>query len=87
VHLCSLLGGGKASLLGFGVAKDFALEHLHVGGEARDSGSAWIKGEMSQLGGLCGGSFGGRLGCRAGFAGWSHWCSTEGKKVTKKELF
>jgi len=32
VHLCSLLGGGKASLLGFGVAKDLALEDLHVEG-------------------------------------------------------
>jgi len=31
VHLCSLPDGGKASLLGFGVAKDLALEDLHVG--------------------------------------------------------
>jgi len=45
MHLCTLLGGGKASLPEFGVAKDLALEDLHVWGEACSSG---------RVGGRCG---------------------------------
>ena len=62
MHLCTLLGEGKAFLPESGVAKDLALEDLHVWGEACSSGRVWIEGEMSQFGCLVGGSFGGRCG-------------------------
>jgi len=43
VHLCSLLGGGKASLLWFGVPIDLAFEDSHVRSDDSCSGTAGIK--------------------------------------------
>jgi len=73
MHLCSLLGGGKASLLGLGVTKDLALEDLHVWCDLSNSGSAWIEGKVGELGCLVGASLGRRLAGRGGLLLRSHW--------------